>query len=366
VEATAHLTGRIIADAEHTYPEAWIVGGQVTFERPRGRIDVPTLHGFAFPGLVDMHCHIGVSASGAVTREVARAQAVRNRDAGVLLIRDAGSVDDTAWVDEEPALPRLVRAGRFLARPKRYLPGLAREVEPPQLAVAAAEEARRGSGWVKLIADWIDRAAGSESDLAPLWDTEVLRAACERVHAAGARATAHTFATEAMDGLLDAGIDCIEHGTGMTGAHMERAAASGIPVVPTLLQVGNFETFAAQGEQKFPRYAARMRDMHQRRYTHVRAMWEAGVQIFLGTDAGSTIGHGMIAAEAEELVRAHIPAPDVVAAATWRAREFLGVESLGEGASADVVIFDEDPRVDIRALSHPRAVILRGTVRDVR
>ena len=46
-------------------------------------------------------------------------------------------------------------------------------------------------------------------------------------HAEGARVTAHTFATESIDGLLGAGIDSIEHGTGMTAAHMERAAAAG-------------------------------------------------------------------------------------------------------------------------------------------
>ena len=99
----------------------------------------------------------------------------------------------------------------------------------------AAEEARAGDGWVKFIADWIDREVG---DLTPLWPADVLAEAIAAVHAEGARVTAHAFATESIDALLDAGIDCIEHGSGMTEDQLARAAALGVPVVPTLLQVG--------------------------------------------------------------------------------------------------------------------------------
>ncbi|BDZ61470.1 hypothetical protein GCM10025873_12610 [Demequina sediminis] len=112
------------------------------------------------------------------------------------------------------------------------------------LPAVMAEEARAGDGWVKIIADWIDRDAG---DLTPLWPAGVLAEGIAAAHEAGARVTAHTFATESIDALLDAGIDCIEHGTGMTADHMAEAAARGIPVVPTLLQVANFEGYAAQG-----------------------------------------------------------------------------------------------------------------------
>ncbi|HEX7589771.1 MAG TPA: amidohydrolase family protein, partial [Demequinaceae bacterium] len=290
-----------------------------------------------------------------------------DRDTGVLLIRDAGSATDTAWMHHRADLPQLIRAGRFIARPKRYLRGFARELERVEdLPLAASEEALRGDGWVKIIADWIDRDLGSDGDLRPLWPDDVLADAVAAAHAAGARVTAHTFATEAVGGLLDAGIDCIEHGTGMKEAHIAEAARRGIAVVPTLLQVGQFASIADQGSAKFPAFAARMQAMYQARYAQVRRFHEAGVPLLVGTDAGGTIGHGSFAQECAEMVAAGLPARDVVAAATWVARRFLGAPGIEEGASADVVVFRGDPREDIGILAEPSAVVLRGAVFDPR
>ncbi|HWJ86200.1 MAG TPA: amidohydrolase family protein, partial [Cellulomonas sp.] len=173
---------------------------------------------------------------------------------------------------------------------------------------------------------------------------------------------AHTFATESLDDLLDAGIDCLEHATGASPDHVDRIAAAGIPVTATLLQIAQFPAIAAQGE-RFPRFAARMAAMGERRYEHVRNLHEAGVPVLVGTDAGGTLRHGLIADEALEMVRAGIPARDVVAAASWRTRRWLGVPSIEEGASADVVVYADDPRDDIRRLREPAAVVLRGTRR---
>jgi imidazolonepropionase-like amidohydrolase len=92
----------------------------------------------------------------------------------------------------------------------------------------------------------------------------------------------------------------------------------------------------------------------------VRDLHDAGVPLLVGTDAGGTIGHGRIADEALAMVEAGVPAPAVVAAASWRTRAWLGVPGLGEGESADLVVYDADPRTDVRVLAAPRAVVLRG------
>ena len=352
-----HLTGPVLVDDDTVLAEAWIADGVVHTKAPPASGGFTQLDGWVVPGLVDMHCHVGLDSGGATDRELALKQALTDRDAGTLLIRDAGSPLDTTFIHDHAEAPRLIRAGRFIARPRRYLKGYAREVEVEDLPRVAAEEARRSDGWVKFIADWIDR---DEGDLTPLWPSDALAEAISAAHAEGARVTAHAFSEEAVDGLLDGGIDCIEHGTGMTRAHMRRAAAAGVPVVPTLLQVGGFETFAAQGEAKFPRYAARMRAMHSRRYEQVAAFVEEGVTVLTGTDAGGIRGHGSLPEEAAELVHAGLTAPQALAAATWSARSFLGVEGIADGASADVVVYAEDPRLDVAALATPRAVILRG------
>jgi imidazolonepropionase-like amidohydrolase len=359
VAQVLHLTGPVVLDDDRVVGEAWVVGGRITFERPSSA-DVTTLDGWVLPGLVDVHCHIGLAAQGAVSRSVAEAQAVADRDSGVLLVRDAGSPADTGWVHDRPDLPRLIRAGRHLARPKRYLRHYGRELAAvSELPEAVREEAARGDGWVKLVADWIDRDLGPDGDLRPLWPDDLLAEAVATAHAAGARVTAHTFAGEALDGLLDAGVDCLEHATGAEDRHVERIAAAGIPVTATLLQVAQFGAIADRAD-RFPVYAARMRRMHHRRYAHVRDLHDAGVPLLVGTDAGGTITHGRIADEAAEMVAAGLPARVVVAAASWRTRAWLGVPGLDEGESADLVVYDADPRADVRVLGAPRAVVLRG------
>ena len=355
-----HLRGTVVVDDDHEVGQAWVVGDRLTLERP-GRAPDAVLEGWVLPGLVDVHCHVGLASDGPVDDATAQAQARADRDAGVLLVRDAGSPADTRWMDARADLPRLLRAGRHLARPRRYLRHYGRELtDPAQLPQAVREEVARGDGWVKLVADWIDRDLGPDGDLRPLWSDEVLADAVAAAHDAGARVTAHTFSHEALDGLLDAGVDGLEHATGATPEQVERIAAAGVPVTATLLQVGQFAAIAAQGEARYPRFAARMRAMHARRYQHVRDLHDAGVRVLLGTDAGGTIAHGRVADEAAEMVRAGIPTHDVVAAASWRTRAWLGVPGVTEGASADVVVYDEDPRADVRALARPTAVVLRG------
>ncbi|GAA4625562.1 amidohydrolase family protein [Cellulomonas oligotrophica] len=355
-----HLRGTVVLDDEREVGEAWVVGDRLTLERPAGVPDA-TLHGWVLPGLVDVHCHIGLDADGPVDAAAAEQQALADRDSGVLLVRDAGSPADTGWVHARTDLPRLLRAGRHLARPRRYLRHYGRELDAvTDLPGAVREEAARGDGWVKVVADWIDRDLGADGDLRPLWPDDVLAEAVAAAHDAGARVTAHTFSTEALDPLLDAGVDCLEHATGATPAQVERIAAAGVPVTPTLLQVERFDAIAAQGEARFPRFAARMRAMHARREQHVRDLHDAGVRLLVGTDAGGTIGHGRVADEAAAMVAAGVPVRDVVAAASWRTRAWLGVDGIGEGTSADVVVYDRDPRADVTALAEPAAVVLRG------
>ncbi len=352
------LTGPILAAEDRTVGKAWVVGGRVTYERPR-HTDVTRIGGWVIPGLVDMHCHLSVGPSGPVDGDLVLKHALTERDAGVLMVRDTGSASSLEVLDGRNDVPKVYRSGRFIARPKRYLKGYAVEVEPDELAAEAARQARASGSWVKIIADWIDRDLGDEADLTPLWSPTQLADAVAAAHAEGARVTAHTFATESLEPLLDADVDCIEHGTGMTDSHMARAAASGTPVVPTVLQIANFASFAALASERFPRFAERMRRMYEARHEHVTRMWEAGITLLTGTDAGSSIAHGDLAREAAEMARC-IPAVDVVAGATWRARTFLGAPGLAEGEPADLVVLARDPREDIGVLAAPTVVMLDG------
>jgi imidazolonepropionase-like amidohydrolase len=334
----------------------WIVDGTLSAE-PVSGADTVFDGGWILPGLVDAHCHVGLGLHGPVDLDEAIAQAGTERDAGALLLRDAGSPIDTRSLDDHNDLPRIIRAGRHLARPKRYQRGYAIELEDEsQLPDAVAEQARRGDGWVKLVGDWIDRDIG---DLAPLWSAEVLKKAIDAAHANAARVTAHVFGEEALPGLINAGIDCIEHGTGLTDDTVELMVEHGTALVPTLINVENFPGIA-DAAAKFPTYSRHMRDLYQTCYPRIAAAREAGVPIYAGTDAGSTVAHGRIADEIDALKGIGMSPTEAVGVASWDARAWLGRPGLEHGARADLVCYTEDPRQGAAVVKNPDLVILRG------
>jgi imidazolonepropionase-like amidohydrolase len=334
------------------------VDGRVTYE-PQPSAEL-VAEGWIVPGLVDAHCHIGLDAEGAVPEDEQEKQAITDRDAGTLLIRDCGSAADTSWIHERDDLPRLIRAGRHIARTRRYIRNYAHEIEPEQLPDYVAQEAERGDGWVKLVGDWIEREAG---DLTPSWTRESLDQAMKVAHDHGARVTAHVFGEHALPDLIHSGIDCIEHGTGLDTSLIDTMVASGVALVPTVKQLENFPGYASAGEAKFPKYAEHMRDLYSRRRETIMAAYEAGVSIYAGTDAGGVLPHGLIGDEVLELADYGIPAHDALGAASWRAREWLGLSgSLAEGTTADFVVFDRDPLADLGVLKQPARIVLRGAV----
>lgn len=350
------FSGPVLPDGEHR--DLYVVGGTVTLQPQPGADTAAT--GWIVPGLVDAHNHLGLEDGGGVDEAEVERQALADRDAGVLLMRDCGSPVDTRWVHQRDDLPRLVRCGRHVARTRRYLKNYAAEVEPDSLAATVAAQAEAGDGWVKLVGDWISRESG---DLAPSFPPEAMAAAIEAAHARGAKVTAHCFGREVLQGLLDAGIDCIEHGTGLALDQVEQMAADGVALVPTVLQTDKFPEFAAAGRERFPAYAATMDDLHARRRTVLMSAHEAGVQLFVGSDGGTHRRHGYLAEEVIAMRDLGMPALDVLAAVSWRARAWLGWNAgLGEGDPADFVVFDADPREDLTVLARPRAVVLRGRV----
>jgi imidazolonepropionase-like amidohydrolase len=348
--------GPVLPDGEAR--DLYVVDGRVTLEHQSGAETVA--EGWIVPGLVDAHCHIGQDDHGAIPDEEAEAQAVQDRDAGALLIRDAGSAADTRWIHDRDDLPRLIRCGRHIARTKRYIRNYADEVEPGELAAAAAREARAGDGWIKLVGDWISR---DEGDLAPSFPADAFAEAIAAAHAEGARVTAHCFGHDVLPGLIDAGIDCIEHGTGLDGSLIDAMAARGTALVPTVMQLDKFPEYAEAGQARFPAYAATITDLHARRRATIMAACDAGIPLYAGSDGGGVSRHGNLAGEVLAMAELGMPPEYALGAASWRAREWLGWNAtLDEGAPADFVVYDRDPRADLTALLSPRRVVLRGAV----
>ncbi len=354
--AAMHLRGVLLPAGEPG--DLWVAHGVVCAEPVPDAVTVSD-GGYVLPGLVDAHCHVGIGAGGPATLADAAEQAATDRDAGTLLIRDCGTPIDSRPLQARDDLPRIIRAGRHLARPKRYIPTIGVELDDPALLPQAVQEqAAAGDGWVKLVGDWIDRESG---ELAPLWPDHVLVEAVAAAHAAGARVTAHVFGADALPGLIAAGIDCIEHGTGLSAETITEMAARGTALVPTLI---NIETFPAIAQRagKYPRYAAQIRELHARVQDTIGAAVEAGISIYAGSDAGGGIRHGRLVDEIAALRTVGLTGSQALAAASWAARDWLGVPGLAPGAPADLLVTRTDPRLDPDALRNPTLLMLRGRV----
>ena len=333
-----------------------VSGGRIVDGAAAGAV---TVTGFVVPGFVDAHCHVGYSPTGPATMAEAELQAVANLQAGALALRDCGSPVDTGELVGRDDLPVLIRAGRHVAFVKRYIRDLGIDLDDPDdLPAEVARQVAYGSGqWVKIVGDWIDREVG---DLAPLWPDDVLARAVAVAHAAGCRVTTHVFGEDALPGLLAAGVDCIEHGTGLTDETIAAAAAQGTHLVPTLINIENFPSFADQAT-RFPTYARHMRELYARNHEMVRDAVDAGVAVHAGTDAGGFIEHGRIADEVIALGRL-LGMRRALAASAHEARAWMGVPGTQVGAPADLVIFADDPVADPSVLRRPAVIVRSGRV----
>jgi imidazolonepropionase-like amidohydrolase len=352
-----HLRGVVLPEGVER--DVFVAGGRLTFE-PQANAQTVFDGGFLIPGLVDTHAHLALSSpAGNAASEIERvtASARAHLDVGVLLVREPGSPGRASLeVGPDDGLPRVITAGRFLAPPGRYYPGLAREVTADALPDAAEREAKASGAWVKVIADFSDD--DGDGAIHANYPPEILAEACRRAHGAGARLAVHVMSVAGMDVAVEAAVDSIEHGEGMTEDHIAAMVRGGIALVPTLTILPLLD--AAVHHMGLTPAQARitMADLARHPEMVARAA-EAGVLVLAGTDAGM-VGHGLVIDEVAHLVAAGLPPAEALAAASWSARRYLGLPGIEEGAPADLVGFADDPRVDPAALRQPRLLMLAG------
>jgi imidazolonepropionase-like amidohydrolase len=307
--------------------------------------------GWLLPGLVDVHTHPGTERlEDPFDDATLRRHLIEHRDAGVLLVRTPGSaVRIPTWVDTDPELPRVRSAGPWLATPGRFIPGFGRDITEAELVAAAVDEAVHSSGWCKVVADW------EFGD--PALSLDLLSAVVAAVHAAGGRVAAHCQSAEGSHNAVLAGVDSLEHGWYLDQDLLDRMARTGTAFVPTLGVLGN-RLAVVRAREPSPRQDWLLKGW-EGTLANVRAAQEAGVVVLAGTDSFPC---GRVANEVEWLIRGGLSVESALAAASWRARSWLGLPGLVDGAPADLIAYDVDPTENPRVLAHPSVIILRGRV----
>ena len=197
---------------------------------------------YLMPGLINMHVHLAGSGkpqkkqrdneklvrtilSTALTRKIAYQMvcgfARTELMSGVTTIRTVGGLADfdTRLRDEIAAGrrvgPRILAANEGISVPGGHMAGsvaVAAHSIPEALAQLAAAEAQ-GVDLIKLmitggVMDAKEKGVPGEMKMPP----EMIKAVCDRAHAAGYRVAAHVESPHGVRAALENGVDSIEHG----------------------------------------------------------------------------------------------------------------------------------------------------------
>jgi imidazolonepropionase-like amidohydrolase len=191
------------------------------------------------------------------------------------------------------------------------------------------------------------------------YSDEELRTVVDEAHRAGLRVAAHAHGDAGIRAAIEAGIDCIEHGSLMSddtiGLMIERERF----LVPT--------TYLADGmdvSHAAPELQAKAAEVFPRAKETIAKAIARGVKIACGTDAPA-IPHGQNAKELVALVNRGMSPLQALRAATLVSAELINVEDRGRlepGLLADIIGVPGNPLEDIGVTEDVRFVMKGGHV----
>jgi len=365
-----------------------------------GRVDLPDhvevreYAGTVLPGLIDCHTHLVADATfGGLERARAMSRGAMDKviaeslrahaGAGVTTVRDLGDRDyRTLAFRERPGLPRVVASGPPLTTPGGHCHFLGGAVDG-NVRTAVAEHAERGVDLIKVMAS--GGFATPETDqLGAQFTVTELTEIVEAAHRTGLPVVAHAHSLVGMQNALAAGVDGIEHFTGLTteGPRIDDDLLDEVARrrVFVDLTTGNDRALHARMPTPPPPVAALMARLGITSFASFYAshigvfsrLREHGVPVVTGVDSGMmpAKAHGNVWRAVGELVEGGYPVTEALAAATSVAAEACGLTletgRLAAGLAADVLVVDGDVAEDLSSLGAPREVRVRGTAVELR
>jgi imidazolonepropionase-like amidohydrolase len=368
-----------------------IVGVEsVDFPVPDG-CEVSSYDGTLMPGLVDAHVHLvsdgsmgSLERAGSMTGEEIDAEILKSLAAqaarGVTTVRDLGDRDyrTVAFRDRRMAgLPRIVAAGPPITVPNGHCHFLgSTAATPDELVGEVAEHSERNVDVIKVMASGGFLTPGTDM-FGGQYAAADLGILVEAAHAVGLQVLAHAHSITGIEAALAAGVDGIEHFSGITEHGVDisddllvRVAAAGIAVDPTM---GFDQSLLAtmpppppQVAETFARMGLDMASMHVQQQAAVSRMRARGVRVVPGVDSGAMPlkPHGNAWIAVTDLVQCGFTVEEALAAGTSGAADACGVGDvtgrLAAGYDADLLVVDGDLASDIDGLGRPQAVMARG------
>ncbi len=278
---------------------------------------------------------------------------------GTTTFRELGSRNalnnQVRWVFQSGLFngPRILSVGQGIAITAGY-----GTQEGEWLAADGPDEVRRAVRLqLRLGADSIKLLAGGALAGMPIYgdprftemDIEECQVAVHEAHKRRRTVVAHAYYPDTIQICVRAGVDCIEHGSGLDEETVDMMAQAGTFYVPTMS--GMYQLYKREEEVgDAPAYTDFLRRLVIEPHRNaVATAHRAGVRIATGTDT-----MGQMVQELEMLHAVGIPAMECIRAATSVASEVLGLQhevgTLEAGKRADMVVVKGNPLDDLGVL----------------
>jgi len=380
VETGAYVPGAIILISDGKITAS---GSGITIPADASVIDLGDAT--VLPGLIDAHTHLmarfGEERSdymrALATRSIARralegaADARETLRAGFTTVRDVENEGSGyADLDLRDAInsglvegPRMQAATRGIAMVGQYNPfGIAwdfKDFPTGAQMVSGVEEARRaareqighGADLIKVYADWRE----------PTLSVEEISAIVGEAHRFHIKVAAHTGTAQGISNALEAGVDSIEHGDGLTPEELKRMRDKGAFWVPTKGLIVQLAEHPPVPEAK-PVIDKMLKEAR----VNIALALKLGVKIASGFDASTAGRHGKNAFEIVTLSNMGLGPIGAIRAATLGDAELMGwqdkVGSLKPGHYGDLIAVRGDPLSDITVLERVSFVMKGGEV----
>lgn len=289
---------------------------------------------------------------------------------GLLLDVDLMKAIDFGWIDG----PRIVPAGHAISPTGGHLdPTMFQKLAPHLMPLTVEEGIANGVSEVRKAVRYqikygaklikVCASGGVMSHTGPAgaqqYSNEELAAIADEAHRAGLKVAAHAHGDDGIRAAIEAGIDCIEHGSLATDETLDLMVERGTFLVAT--------TYLADGmdvSHAAPELQAKAAEVFPRARKTISRAIERGVKVACGTDAPA-IPHGRNAKELVALVERGMSPLQAIRAATTVSAELIDVDDRGRlepGLLADIVGVPGDPLTDIGVTERVAFVMKGGQV----
>lgn len=354
--------------------------------------------GYVCPGLINMHVHLAGNGkpqkkqrdnaklvrtimSSALTRAVAYKMvcgfAKDELMGGVTTIRTVGGLGDfdTRLRDEIAAGkkvgPRILAANRGISVSGGHMAGsVAVEAKTPEEAVKYLETIEKENvDLIKLmitggVLDAKEKGVPGELKMPP----EMVRAVCDKAHAAGYKVAAHVESPEGVRVALENGVDSIEHGAKPDEEILRLFKEKNAFLCTTLSPALPYALFdrTLTNATEVEQYNGNV--VFEGIIACAKAAVENGIPVVLGNDVGCPWITQYDFWRELYYFHKYVGVPNAFAlyTATKRSAELLGIGdetgSIEMGKCADFIVTKNNPLDDLRALRSLDYVVARGKV----